>query len=179
MLIGHFGVGLALKARYGGVPMLPILVACMWPDLFFALLYAVGWESVSEQPHLFHPTTFEAMPFSHDFSMVAIYAGLGASMGLLLWSSRCALAIGLAIASHIVLDWLVHAPDIGVVGPWVPIRVGLDLWNRAPYAAWGLELAIVVGGAALYVRARRAAGARAWTVPGVLIAVHMLALVVW
>jgi hypothetical protein len=179
MLVGHFGVGLGLKARYPSVPLLPILVACQLPDWLFIALYAAGWETLSAEPtHVFHPTTFAAIPFSHDFSMVALYAGLAASVGLLLWSSRWALAVGWAVASHVLLDWLVHAPDIGVGGPWFPVRVGLDLWRRAPYAAWGLELSVLLVGGLLYVRAHQHS-ARAWSVPSVLVAVHAAALSVW
>ncbi|UCE03605.1 MAG: hypothetical protein JSW67_05315 [Candidatus Latescibacterota bacterium] len=181
MLAGHFGVGLALKARYTTVPLVPIVLAAALPDLFFVLFHAIGWESLSAPPaHFFRPDTFDATPFSHDFSMVSIYAGLTAAFGLLLWSSRWALALGWAVASHILLDFLVHAPDIGVGGPWIPLRVGLDLWRRAPVAAWGLEAALVCVGGALYVRSCAAPrGWRAWAVPGVLLSVHTAALAVW
>ncbi len=177
MLAGHFGVALGLKARYPSVPLVAILFACQLPDWLFVIFHLAGWETTGAGPaHVFHPTHFEAIPFSHDLSMVTMYAGLGASMGLLLWSSRWALAFGFAIASHIVLDVIVHAPDIGVVGPWLPLRVGLDLWRTAPYAAWGIELLVVLAGGAAYARGR---GPRAWWVPGVLVAVHGAALAVW
>ena len=177
-MAGHFGVGLALKARYRSVPLLPILIASLLPDWLFLMFYFAGWETLRGENQLFHPTQFAAIPFSHDVSMVAMYAGLCASVGLLLWSSRWALAMGWAVASHVVLDWLVHAPDIGVVGPWVPVRIGLDLWRRAPYVAWGLEFALVLGGGMLYLRGCRRT-ARAWAVPGVLVALQVVALRVW
>ncbi len=179
MLVGHLGLGLGLKARYPSVPLVAIFVATQLPDLLLVIFNLAGWETLGEGPtHLLHPTNFDAIPFSHDFSMVAMYAGLGASVGLLLWSSRWALAIGWGIASHIVLDWLVHAPDIGLIGPWVPLRSGLDLWTRAPLAAWALELLVVLAGGALYLRGRRHQ-VRAWALPGSLVLVHVAALLVW
>ena len=182
MLAGHFGVGLGLKARYTSVPLAPILLAAALPDLLFVLLQALGWESLAApaaQP--LHPGTFGSVPFSHDLSMAAIAAGLTASLMLLLVSSRWALALGIAVFSHVLLDVLVQPPVIGVGGPWLPIHVGLDLWRRARFLGWGAEMLVVLGGGWMYLRARQEVGPgrrRAWGAPVLLVAVQLASLVV-
>ncbi|MFQ5600408.1 MAG: hypothetical protein ACE5G2_07630 [Candidatus Krumholzibacteriia bacterium] len=183
MLAGHFGVGLAIKSRYRSVALLAILLAAELPDLLFVFFHAIGWESMSGPPaHPLRPDTFGSMAFSHDVSMVLIYACLAAAIGLLLWSVDWALALGLAVVSHIGLDLLVHAPDIGVGGPWLPIRAGGDLWRRALWAAWGLEMVLVVWGGWSYLRARlpqREGRLRARAVVGLPLIVHLASLAVW
>jgi hypothetical protein len=180
MLAGHCAIGLALKARYPSVPLVPILLATEFPDLLFAALAAAGWESASGSPaHLLRPDAFVSVPFSHDVSMVAIYAGLTASMGLLFHSSRWALALGLAVFSHALLDALVLPPVVGVGGPWLPFRVGLDLWRRAPLLGWGVEMGLVLVGGWAYVKARAAGSPgrlRAWSAPVLLAAVQLATL---
>ena len=179
MLAGHYGIGLALKARYPRVALIPLLVACVLPDLLWLAFHAIGWERLAAAPPSFwRPTTFGPMPFSHDFSMAILYAGIVGGMGLLTVSQEWGVALGLAIASHVLLDALVHAADISVAGPWLRAQVGLDLWRRAPLAAWMLEAAIVAAGAICFFRrseprARRRAG----LVGGALGVFHLAALV--
>jgi len=179
MLAGHYGIGLVLKARYPRVALIPLLVACVLPDLLWLAFHAIGWERLTAAPPSFwRPTTFGPMPFSHDFSMAILYAGIVGGMGLLTVSQEWGVALGLAIASHVLLDALVHAADISVAGPWLRAQVGLDLWRRAPLAAWMLEAAIVAAGAICFFRrseprARRRAG----LVGGALGVFHLAALV--
>jgi hypothetical protein len=93
----------------------------------------------------------------------------------LAWS----MALGLAVCSHVLLDVLVDPPVVGVAGPWLRLHVGLDLARRAPLVAWGLEMAVVLGGGALYLRAGAPGGmgrGRARAAVGLVAAVHLAAL---
>lgn len=180
MLAGHYGVALALKARYPRVALIPLLVACIFPDLLWLAFHAVGWERLTAPPGDFmRPDTFGAMPFSHDLSMVILYAGIVGGLGLLTVSQEWGVALGVAIASHIVLDVMVHAPDISVAGPWLRAHIGLDLWRRAPLAAWILEAGIVAAGSAFYLRRTEASQPRrrAGLVVAALAALHVAALI--
>ena len=183
MLAGHFGAGLVLKSRYPSVPLLAILVAAELPDLLWVLFASLGWEKLAAVPaHPLRPDTLGPMVFSHDVSMILIYACILGAVGMLLSSLEGCLALALALLSHLGLDLLVHAPDIGVGGPWVPVHVGLDLWRRAPFFSWLLEMLMVLGGGTLYLHARvpgRDGAGRARTLVGVLVAAHLAALAVW
>lgn len=157
MLAGHFGAGLWLKARFPSVPLVLVLFAATFQDWLWLLLYRLGWETLRAEPaHLLRPDTFAPTPFSHDLSMTLIYAGIFGAVGMLGSSLAWSLALALGVVSHVVLDLLVHAPDIGVAGPWLRGGIGLDLWGRAPHFAWFLELGIVSAGALAYVRAAEA-----------------------
>jgi hypothetical protein len=179
MLAGHYGIGLALKARYPRVALIPLLVACVLPDLLWLAFHAMGWERLTSQPSSYwRPDTFGPMPFSHDLSMAILYAGIIGGMGLLTVSQEWSVALGVAIVSHVLLDALVHAADISVAGPWLRASVGLDLWRRAPFAAWMLEAAIVAAGAGFYIhRSLPQARRRAVIVGAALGAFHLAALV--
>jgi hypothetical protein len=178
MLAGHFALGLGLKSRYPSVPLAPILLAAEFPDLLFILLQAIHWETLgSARGAVLHPPAIGSAPFSHDLSMVAIYAGLTAALGLLLMSSRWAVVLGLAVFSHILLDVPVLPAVIGVGGPWLPLHIGFDLYQRAPLAGWWLEMFVVVVGGGLYIRAcRESARRRAWTAPALLVVLQLAAL---
>ena len=50
-------------------------------------------------------------------------------------------AVGIAIASHVVLDLLVHAPDIQLA-PGIPEpKLGLGLYSNVPLVAFAVEFA--------------------------------------
>jgi hypothetical protein len=183
MLAGHCGAGLAIKARYPKVPLIAILLAAELPDLLWVLFQTLGWETLRAAPmHPLRPDTLGPMPFSHDVSMTLIYATILGAVGMLTASMEWSVALAGAVGSHLLLDVLVHAPDIGVAGPWLRFEIGLDLWRRSPYAAWGLEMLVILVGGGLYVRARqpRTPGAwRAWAAVGLLVVVQFAALAVW
>jgi len=178
MLAAHYGVALALKARFPRVALIPLLVACTFPDFLWLALNAVGWERLTAAPSDFmRPDTFGPMPFSHDLSMAILYAGIVGGMGLLTVSQEWGVALGLAIVSHVVLDVMVHAPDVSVAGPWLRAHVGLDLWRRAPLAAWMLEAAIVAAASVFFLRRSEQSTRRnAWLVIAALATLHLAAL---
>lgn len=89
----------------------------------------------------------------------------GSSRAALLWSAAAGFAygawkerdsrdhagfiVGAAVFSHWLLDFLVHRPDLPLIGD--SFKVGLGLWNM-PVAALSLETMILCGGLALYLR---------------------------
>ena len=86
--------------------------------------------------HLVH------MPFSHSLAtsvLIAFCVGL-----FVLWRggkavSAIALAISLAVFSHIVLDLLVHAPDIAIAPFLDGEKFGTGLYSNLPLTALGFE----------------------------------------
>ena len=142
--VDHAATALLLKRRYPSVPMMPLLLAVQAMELAWVVLNYLGVERTTTGPvvrsvadvHLAY------MPYSHS-----VATGLGAA--LLAWVtiefvlSRPALgrAVGLGIASHLVLDLLTHAPDIVLWPGRVSPRLGLGLYDAAPFAAFLVELA--------------------------------------
>jgi hypothetical protein len=180
MFAGHFGAGLALKSRYPSVPLAAILAASTLPDLLWAVFQMLGWESPpAAASHLVRPLPSGPVPFSHDVSMALIDACILAAVGMLTSSLAWSMALGLAVCSHLLLDVLVDPPLLGLAGPWLHLHVGLDLWQRAPRAAWGLEMLVVLAGGGLYLRARAPGSSRPWrarAAVALLAALHLLAL---
>jgi hypothetical protein len=60
---------------------------------------------------------------------------------------RSSLVVAAAVFSHWVLDFLVHRPDLPLFAN--SAKVGLGLWNHRALA-FGLEIALLFGGLALY-----------------------------
>jgi membrane-bound metal-dependent hydrolase YbcI (DUF457 family) len=86
------------------------------------------------------------MPYTHSLLAALGWSIAGAFM-YSIWrkrtASRQALIIGAAVFSHWVLDFLVHRPDLPLIGN--RMKVGLGLWN-SPALAFGLEAAFLFTG---------------------------------
>ncbi len=114
-----------------------------------------------EQPHLLQyaaasrATHGDKVGEAAVFYATLVWAILG---GLVAWviagrsSPRIFLAVALAVASHWVLDLLMHRPDLPIYGD--SMKVGLGLWNYR-WPAFAAEIISLVGGLALYVRGTR------------------------
>ena len=156
MFIGHFAVGLASKrvaphASLGVLMAAPNLLDLLWP--IFLLL---GWEQVRIDPGntAFTPLDFVSYPISHSLLTACVW---GVLFALVYWTLtrylRGAVVIACSVASHWVLDFVTHRPDLPLY-PGGP-RVGLGLWNSVP-ATIAIEAAMYVAGAWLYLSMTRA-----------------------
>jgi hypothetical protein len=175
MFIGHYGVGLAGKAAAPRVSLATWFAAVQLLDLLWPIFLLLGWEHVRIAPGITRltPLDFYDYPISHSLvgaiawsiAFAAVYrlvtglrtsssqapsqAGEGSHVAAGGWT---AILLGLGVFSHWLLDLLVHRPDLPLL-PHGP-HVGLGLWNL-PAVAVPLELAIYLGGAALYLRSTR------------------------
>jgi len=141
--VDHAATALLIKRRYATVSILPVLLSVQAVELAWVALNYLGLEHTTTEPvvrsvadlHLAH------MPYSHSVSTVfgaALLAWAVLELGLRQW--RLGRAVGLGIASHIVLDLLTHAPDIALwPGAGAP-KLGLGLYDAAPLAALVVEL---------------------------------------
>jgi hypothetical protein len=142
--VDHAATALLLKRRYPTVPRAPLLLAVQAMELAWVLLNYLGIERTTTEPVVRSVADIHLayMPYSHS-----VATGLGTA--LLAWlviefgAGRPLLgrAVGLGIASHLVLDLLTHARDIALAPGIAEPKLGLGLYDAAPLAAFALELA--------------------------------------
>lgn len=157
MFIGHYGVSFAARRLYPDVPLWVFFVAVQLLDVIWSPLILLGIEKVRIVPGITatNPLDLYYMPYTHSL----LAAILWSAAGVLAWRwgragrplAAGALAVGVAVLSHWVLDFVVHRPDLPLYDDTA--KVGLGLWNR-PALAFALETALLLGGLALYLRAR-------------------------
>jgi hypothetical protein len=131
MFIGHYAVGLAAKkfapdASLGALIAAPILLDLIWP-----LFLLLGWEQVAIVPNAnpFLRLQFYSYPISHGLVAVIGWATLYASVyyGLTRYRDG-AVVIWVGVASHWLLDYVVHVPDLPLAAG--SRLLGLSLWNH-------------------------------------------------
>lgn len=145
--IDHAATALLLKRRYPSVPMAPLLLAVQAMELTWVLLNYLGIERTTTEPVVrsvadIHLTS---MPYSHSVG-TALGAALLAWIVIEFGFGRRLLgrAVGLGIASHLVLDLLTHAHDVVLWPGRASPKLGLGLYEAAPFAAFVVELAFGV-----------------------------------
>jgi hypothetical protein len=133
MFAGHLAVALAAKRATPRVPLAALVAAAFGLDLLWPVLLLLGLEVVRITPGItaFTPLDFVSYPWSHSLLMTLIWAALaGALAARVLASERAGVTIAVVVASHWVLDFVTHRPDLPL---WpAGLKVGLGLWNSIP-----------------------------------------------
>lgn len=167
MFVGHVGAGLLLARAEPRVNPGWFVTAALLPDLLLWVLLMTGVEQGQVPPGALHGhQLLYRFPWSHGVAGGAGQALLVAVLAMLLlptaWRRRAALALALAVLSHIALDVLVHRPQLPllvdaplVLGPFAlgPQLLGLDLWARDMPLALGLEGGLALLGLLVYLPA--------------------------
>ena len=161
MFIGHFAVAFGIKRAAPEVGLATAMVAATFLDLLWPLLVATRIEEVRIAPGTMtiSPFDFVSYPYSHSLVLTLVWAGLFA--GVYRWrggSPRGALWLGLAVASHWLLDLIVHRPDLPLL-PGMDVRLGLGLWNSVA-GTLAVEGSMFAAGVWLYLSATRAGDRR-------------------
>ncbi|TNE36718.1 MAG: hypothetical protein EP347_10255 [Alphaproteobacteria bacterium] len=134
--INHLATALVVKKSIPQAPLLPLLLATEAIEFIWVGLNLVGVEYVTLDAPGTHITDMHLthMPFSHSLLGAAICALLLALAAL--WRQgvvRIALALGVAVFSHILLDLAVHEPDIALA-PFVGgAKYGTDFIATFPF----------------------------------------------
>ncbi len=156
MFIGHFAPAFAAAAISPRAPKLGTLfVAAQLVDWAFFVFALVGLEKmrVDADATVMVPFDLYHMPYTHSLLGTAVWAALFA---LFIRSrdrdSGAALLAGLVVASHWLLDFLTHRPDLTLAGG--EETYGLALWNL-PYVAIPLEIGITLAAFVWYLRRTR------------------------
>ncbi|TWW07923.1 hypothetical protein E3A20_29470, partial [Planctomyces bekefii] len=96
------------------------------------------------------PLNFEYYPYSHSLLMSIVYSVLlGGTVGFFLKSRRAAIGVALVVASHWLLDYVTHRPDLPI--SFDHTIVGLGMWNSVT-ATVALETSMFALGIFLYLK---------------------------
>lgn len=151
MFLAHYGLGLAAKRIAPRTSLGTLWIAAQFLDLIWPIFLLAGIERVEIDPGntVVTPLDFVSYPFSHSLLAAAGWSLLLAGIYWLVRRDGSGTAIiALLVASHWVLDALVHRPDLPLY-PGSSRMVGLGLWN-----SWRITLllegVIFVWGVAVY-----------------------------
>ena len=154
MFIGHYGPSFAGKVAKPGIPLWVLFLAVQLVDIAWSVLVLLGIEKLRIVPGFTatNPLDLYYMPYTHSLPGAALWS-VGAAVAYRAiapaqkWTA--AAIVGGAVFSHWILDLLVHRPDLALFDD--SHKVGLGLWNY-PIIAFVLEIALLFGGVALYLK---------------------------
>ncbi len=160
MFLGHYGVALALKRKEPKVSLGTLFVACELVDVLWGAFLVLGWEHLrilpDENPLLV--LQFYDYPITHSL-VGALAWRIAAAAVYYSWPTRdtsrhwqATVLVGAAVASHWLLDFVVHVPDLPIAGN-DSSKLGLGLWRHLGISV-ALELLLLAAGVVLYVRGR-------------------------
>lgn len=138
MYVGHFAIGLAIRARYPKVPALPIMMGVGFLDLLDGIFILLGFNTVTPNlasgPYLFFDLTF--IDWDHSLLAALFWSMI---WGLLFIKHRAVAAVAaLAAFSHFIADWPMHNSDLALY-PHSIEHYGYGLWGKLGTLAWVLE----------------------------------------
>jgi membrane-bound metal-dependent hydrolase YbcI (DUF457 family) len=153
MFLGHFAVGLAAKQVTPYTSLGTLVIAAQLLDLLWPTFLMLGLEQVRIDPGntAVTPLAFEHYPWTHSLAMTLVWAvAFAALYAVFRRYPRGAWVVAAAVASHWLLDFITHRPDLPIV-PGVRHRFGLGLWHSVPVTV-AVEASMFAGGIWLYAR---------------------------
>lgn len=173
MFIGHWAPALAIAAKRPRPGLGTLFIAAQLVDWVFFGFVLLGIEKMRLNPAIsaVSPLDLYFMPYTHSLVGALVWGG---GMAIAVWAilrdRTAGLLAGAVVASHWLLDLLVHVPDLTIAGR-AP-KLGFGLWNY-PAIEMPLELAITFGALWLYVRARRPQSGRALLLGALLLGLQL------
>jgi len=163
LFTGHYSFSFAGKSLAGKsgdqnsdrrIPLWLLFVAVQWIDVMWSVFVLLGIEKVRIVPGITASNALDLyyMPYTHSLAGVLCWSALAyvvCQMVPSLRGTRTGMIMAGAVFSHWVLDLIVHRPDLALydsVG-----KMGFGLWNYRG-AAFALEMAVLLGGAAMLYR---------------------------
>ncbi|MCB9727838.1 MAG: hypothetical protein H6746_05030 [Deltaproteobacteria bacterium] len=156
MFAGHIGAALVVGRAERRINLGALVLAALLLDVLLWFFILVGLESVVI-PADFARTHQPAFDFPWSHGLVASLVWSAGAFGAAWIASgadrrlrlRVSGLVAVAVFSHWVLDFLVHAPELPLLGDSSP-KLGLGLWQSMPVAL-AVESALVVLGLVLYL----------------------------
>src|SRR5262249_32811488 len=155
MFVGHYGPSFAGKAfdKDDRVPLWLLFIAVQFIDVLWGIFVLLGVEKVRIVPSLpSSPLDLYYMPYTHSLVGALGWSLLAFSLCQLvprLRGARSGWIVAAAVFSHWLLDLIVHRPDLSLYDS--VFKMGLGLWNY-PVPAFILEMLVLFGGAAMYIK---------------------------
>lgn len=141
--INHAATALVLKRAYPRTSLVWLLLSVQLMEFVWVILNYAGVERTTTNAEVATVADIHLayMPYSHSIVTILVVA-------LLAWllisrkdgHRELGAAVGLGIASHLVLDLLTHQPDIALAPLVDGGKFGLGLYAAAPFVAFALEL---------------------------------------
>jgi membrane-bound metal-dependent hydrolase YbcI (DUF457 family) len=156
MFIGHFAIGFAAKKFAPRASLAPLLAAPLFSDILWPIFLLLGWEHARVAPGdtKFTPLDLYDFPWSHSLLTTLLWAILFAVAYFLITRYKPgAIAVALGVASHWILDWITHRPDMPLY-PGASPKFGLALWNSIP-GTMVIEITMFIVAILLYVQTTR------------------------
>jgi len=155
MFAGHLAAALALKPVEKRLNLGILFFAALFADFLLGILTLAGVEQVHVPANFdeVHYLTF-TFPYSHGLAASLAWALIAFGIVKLAWkntqSTKAGIVVAIAVFSHFILDWIVHIPELPLLGD-NSMKLGLGLWSDNLVAALTLEVGLVVVGLALYL----------------------------
>ena|SRR5436190_3111583 len=156
MYAGHFAAGLATKGRVPRAPTWALLVGVGFLDILFGPFVLAGIERATMTPGVTPGFTLDYIDWSRSLAMSIVWALVYGVLFVRL-GRPVAIAAGVAVFSHFVLDLVVHPPDLAL-WPDSTVHVGFGLWRTPPRGWWFVELAVIAAGVWYYWKRSREVG---------------------
>ncbi|OTG61661.1 hypothetical protein B9T29_10915 [Acinetobacter sp. ANC 3903] len=139
MYFGHFAVGMAIKAKYQDVPLLPIILGAGFLDVINGILVAIGIEKVTPNllalPYLYFDLTF--IDWDHSLLMAIVWSFVWGAF--FLKDKRIAAVAALSCFLHFVADIPMHNADLALY-PYAEQYLGFGLWGKWGIWSWIFEI---------------------------------------
>lgn len=178
MFLGHYGLAFAAKRASPGTSLGTLTFAAQWLDELWPILLLLGVERVRIAPGIMARSDLDFVSYPISHSLVTA-VGWSIVIGLVYFvarrRARGAWIVGALVASHWLLDLIVHGPDLPLYpsGP----RIGLGGWNSAPLTL-AFEALFYGGGLIVYLRTTSAKDAIGrwglWSLVVVQVALYMV-----
>lgn len=154
MFVGHYSASFAGKATEKRIPLWLLFVAVQFVDVLWAIFILLGIEKARIVPGFTasNPLDLYYMPYTHSLVGAlgwSVLAFLICRLVPELRGGRTGTIVALAVFSHWILDLIVHRPDLALYDN--TYKIGFGLWNY-PWPEFILEIALLIGGAVLYLK---------------------------
>lgn len=141
--INHAATALIIKKKYQEVPMVWLLVSVQFMELIWVFSNYFGIERTTTEDVVRYvgDVHLSYMPFSHSLATmlgVAVLAWLIIAKGFR--KPNIGLAVGIGIASHLLLDLVTHTNDMVIAPSFDGPKLGLGLYASFPSVAFLLEM---------------------------------------
>jgi len=163
VFVGHYGVSLAAKRWAPALSLGWLFLAVQMLDVLFASFVLVGVEKLAIVPGFtaYNPYDLQFMPYSHSLVGALVWS---VAFALVTWAltrrkgAIPAVAVGVCVFSHWVLDVPMHTADMPLAGN-DSTKIGLGLWRHRELSLVA-ELVVLWAGALIWLRGTGGLGRR-------------------